>query len=223
MLSKHRIKHIDVGGWTPVEGYLTLHLSPIEIYGLPTLPRETMPQVVDDCLGIPCLKRRNLDSVAVSLNYDVTFGFPLADNSLHGANLSHFLEHFDLNMGRWILRECRRVIQPGGILRISCPDLKKYASAYLTSDREFFARVDSQPFCAYAALPTHGAIVAAKAYDASNGHKWFYDAETVITLLREVGFDDAQERHLHESALPHIRDVEPSCREIESFYVEASR
>jgi predicted SAM-dependent methyltransferase len=222
-LREHDIEHMDLGGWMPVEGYLTLHLSSVEPYGMPLSPKTTMRQFFDEETKLPGLNPRVLDGPAVTLNFDIKDGLPLHDGSLRGVNLSHVLEHFDIEAGRGLLRECRRVLQPGGALRVSCPDLRKYAQAYLSRDAAFFERVGAPGFCNYPNLPTPGAIFAGKAYDASNGHQWFYDADTVRELLKEAGFSETRERTLHESALPRISEIEPAYREIESFYIEAVR
>jgi len=218
----HGIKHLDLGGRSPCEGYLVIHLSPVELYGLPSVPSRTQ-QLVEDGVMRPELRWRALAAPSVVLNYDLSHGIPLQDDSMEGINLSHILEHMPLASGRRLLRECSRVLKPGGVVRVSCPDLKKYAAAYISGDRDFWQRVGALPFCNYTDLPTPGAIFAGKAYDNHNGHLWFYDAETVIALLREAGFGTAVETNLHESALPAIREIEPRFRALESFYVEATK
>lgn len=223
LLKRHGIQHMDLGGWTPVEGYLTIHLSPVEPYGLPRVPRTTLRQVFDPVEERLKLVPRDLDGPAVLLHFNVLGGIPLSDESFAGVNLSHILEHFDLETGRQILAECRRILRPGGAIRVSCPDLRKYAQAYVAGDEAFFGKVGKPLFCPYSGLPTPGAIVAGKAYDSTNCHKWFYDAETVQALMREAGFSRADQRALHETALPSIQEVEPGYREAESFYVEGIR
>jgi predicted SAM-dependent methyltransferase len=220
-LQRNAIDFVDLGGWAPVEQYLTLHLSPVELYGIPMMCRATFRQDFDETRGLTRLVARRLESVAVSLSFDIGNGLPLHDASLSGVNLSHFLEHFDIDRGRAILLECRRVLRAGGVARVSCPDLRKYARAYLSGDSAYFSAIGSPAFCNYPNLPTFGAILAGKAYDGMNGHKWFYDSETVVALLKEAGFASARARDLHQSALPRIAEVEPAYRAVESFYVEA--
>jgi predicted SAM-dependent methyltransferase len=223
LLQRHGIEYLDLGGWMPVEGYVTIHLSPVEAYGLPRVPVVTQRQVFDEARGVPTLVPRRLEGPAVSLHFDVLGGLPLADDCLRGVNLSHFLEHFDIETGAGLLRECCRVLRPGGVIRVSCPDLKKYARAYVDGDAGFYRQMATRAYCNYRRLPTHGAVFAGKAYDGDNGHKWFYDAETVMDLLKDAGCSRAEERRLHDSALPRIGDVEPAYRAVESFYVEGIR
>lgn len=140
---------------------------------------------------------------------------------MEGVNLSHIFEHLDIACGRQLLKECCRILKRGGVVRISCPDLRKYANAHISGDGDFWRLVGSLPFCNYHDLPTSGAISAGKAYDAHNGHLWFYDADNVMSILREIGLPDASEKTIHESSLPAINEIEPLYRAIESFYVEA--
>jgi predicted SAM-dependent methyltransferase len=223
LLQQHRIEYLDLGGWMPVEGWLTIHLSSVELYAVPSLPTVTHRQVYDERTGCATLERRELTAPAVSLHYDVLAGLPLADASLRGVNLSHFLEHFPLAQGAGFIRECYRVVQPGGVVRVSCPDLRKYARAYVSRDEQFFKQTAVLAFCRYQNLETFGDRFISKAYDDDNGHQWFYDAESVIHLLKRAGFSRAEERPLHQSALPAIQEIEPAYREPESFYVEGVR
>jgi predicted SAM-dependent methyltransferase len=135
--------------------------------------------------------------------------------------MSHFLEHFSLEPGLRILRECRRVLAPNGVLRVSCPDLRRYAVAYISGDMTFYERVGTPLYCNYNILQTLGEKFISKAYDNANGHLWFYDAEMLICILKSMGFRQAVDCNLHESALPRILDIEPEYRAVESFYVEA--
>lgn len=219
---KKNITYLDLGGRSALEGYLVIHLSPVEPYGLPIQPSKTQ-KLIENSDNSLYLVWRNLTHASITLSYDVRRGIPLPNNSLNGINMSHFLEHLNLNDGKMLLQECCRVLRPRGVIRISCPDLSKYATAYLNNDIQFFETVGKLPYCNYPKMATSGAIFAGKAYDNHNGHLWFYDAETVIALLKEVGIIAAKETSLHQSCLPSIEEIEPLYREVESFYVEATK
>ena len=137
--------------------------------------------------------------------------------------MSHFLEHFTRDDALKILKECFRVLKTDGVLRISCPDLLRYAKAYVNRDAGFFDSVHIQKACLYENLTTYGDRFISKAYDndLAYGHKWFFDAESAIELIGLAGFTKVEERSLHESLLPNITDVEPAHRVYESFYIEA--
>lgn len=220
LCSTEGIKHLDLGGAHCVEGYAVLHLSVIEPYGIPL--RRIWDNVSEfDEFTHKSVTRRISLTHAVSLNVDVSKRLPFADSSLLGVNMSHFLEHFEPSDGLQILKEVNRVLAPGGIVRISCPDLRKYAQAYLRGDAAFFEHPAIMFHYQYPELSVLGDKFISKAYDGSNHHKWFFDAETCIDLLRRAGLGGAVQRQLHDSGLPRIQDIEPKAREHESFYVEA--
>ena len=204
-MASRQLRYLDLGGASPIEGYLTIHLSPVEPYGRVRLTR---------CGG---------QGQAVVLHYDVTAGLPFPNGSLLGLNMSHFLEHFPLETGLRLIEECRRVLAPGGILRVSCPDLQRYAAAYLSKDFVFYRQVTTPLYCNYSGLLTLGEKFISKAYDHTNGHLWFYDADTLIQRLHSAGFQQVADRSVHDSSLPRIHEIEPEYRAVESFYVEARR
>lgn len=76
----------------------------------------------------------NLDLISESFDvipYDITTGLPFAENSIDAVYHSHVLEHLNPNHGIELIRECWRVLKPGGVARIVVPDLEKIAKLYL--------------------------------------------------------------------------------------------
>ncbi|QDU98010.1 class I SAM-dependent methyltransferase [Lignipirellula cremea] len=62
---------------------------------------------------------------------DLRRGIPYADGEFDAVYHSHVLEHLDPADGVAFLRECCRVLRPGGVLRIAAPDLETIAREYL--------------------------------------------------------------------------------------------
>jgi predicted SAM-dependent methyltransferase len=56
---------------------------------------------------------------------------PFADDSFDVVYSSHVLEHFAKNEGERLVKECFRVLKPGGILRLVVPDLEQTCREYL--------------------------------------------------------------------------------------------
>lgn len=56
---------------------------------------------------------------------------PLADDTVSLVYSSHFLEHVPRALVPGFLRECLRVLQPGGVVRLVVPDLENMAREYL--------------------------------------------------------------------------------------------
>lgn len=217
------LRHVDLGGYWPAEDYVSIRLSSVDFYGIPKVENTTSDFNFDVDRGELVRFDRALSKPALSIIYDVACGLPFGDGSIAGINVSHMLEHFTRDDGRRLLADCRRVLEPNGCLRISCPDLRRYAVAYANADATFFERADISWANRYRGLTTFGDRFIGKAYDNDImfGHKWFYDAESAMLLAREAGFARVEERAMHESSLPNIAAVEPAYREGESFYVEA--
>ena len=64
---------------------------------------------------------------------DLTKGIPVDDNSASVVYSAAVLEHIRSHDIPFFLDECRRVLEPGGILRIAVPDLEQQARIYLES------------------------------------------------------------------------------------------
>lgn len=63
--------------------------------------------------------------------YDLGQPLPFEDETFDVVYHSHVLEHLRKNEVLPFLRECRRVLKVGGILRIALPDLENIAKSYL--------------------------------------------------------------------------------------------
>jgi predicted SAM-dependent methyltransferase len=90
-------------------------------------------------LNLGCGNRHHPDFVNMDIvsnhpsvvAHNILKGIPFNDNSLSLVYHSHVLEHFNKIKGEWFIRECFRVIEPDGFIRIAVPDLEKIARKYL--------------------------------------------------------------------------------------------
>ena len=64
-------------------------------------------------------------------SWDLREGLPLPDTSCDVVYSSHAIEHFDRGGARSFIKECWRILKPGGIIRLVAPDLEGIARAYL--------------------------------------------------------------------------------------------
>src|ERR1700684_350724 len=55
---------------------------------------------------------------------------PAGDGEADYVYSEHFLEHLTLEDGEAVLAEAHRVLKPGGVLRVSTPDLARILKAY---------------------------------------------------------------------------------------------
>ncbi len=76
----------------------------------------------------------NVDFVKTGPNviqYDLLKGIPFEDNSFDVVYHSHLLEHFPKSYAPNFIKECFRVLKPGGIIRVVVPDLEEIVRIYL--------------------------------------------------------------------------------------------
>ena len=76
----------------------------------------------------------NVDFVSPSsevISYDLTRRLPFAESEIDVVYHSHLLEHFRKDQALCFLAECFRILKPGGLIRISVPDLEQIVRAYL--------------------------------------------------------------------------------------------
>ena len=73
------------------------------------------------------LKVEAVPDVIANLGRDLPFASACADFIY----TESFIEELPLAQGRNFLRECRRIIKPGGVMRLLTADLEKFARAYL--------------------------------------------------------------------------------------------
>jgi predicted SAM-dependent methyltransferase len=117
------------------------------------------------------------------LTIDVRHGLPLATASVAALFSEHFLEHLPFGAIRSIiLPEIKRVLKPGGKIRIGVPDGEYFIDQYISyrsgKRDELFDRQrnDKTPMTMLNEI-AHGF-----------GHYFAYDFETIANLLTDAGF-----------------------------------
>jgi predicted SAM-dependent methyltransferase len=62
---------------------------------------------------------------------------PLSDNSIKVAYSSHTIEHISDEYVQHLFDEVYRILEPGGMFRVTCPDIDRCYQAYMNDDREY--------------------------------------------------------------------------------------
>jgi predicted SAM-dependent methyltransferase len=155
----------------------------------------------------------NVDVVGMGpdLRWDLTRRLPFPDGSAQAVFLEHVCEHFPLAAVLELLAESRRLLAPGGIVRVGVPDFGRYLESY-AGDRAFLER--ERP-----GRPTPLLAVAEVAL--GHGHRSVWDTETLERVLAEAGFLDVRRRAWGDSELDPAPDS--PRRESESVYAEGRR
>lgn len=128
---------------------------------------------------------------------DVRRGLPFAGVELIFAE--HFLEHLTLGEGLAFLAECRRVLRPDGVLRISTPNLDWVYLTHYAVGRE---RAEEITACLELNRAFHGW-----------GHRFLYNRSTLAAALGTAGFARTDFRAYGDSDLPQLRGLERHARD----------
>jgi predicted SAM-dependent methyltransferase len=141
---------------------------------------------------------------------DVTRRIPAADGSAEAVYSSHMIEHLSRWQALALLRECRRVLRPGGLIRIVTPDfavlIAEYEAGSKTAPR---ADVFMRDLMTYADPEGVSGMqrILRRAFGAS-AHQWLYDEESLHALIAEAGFVDVVRREFGQGELPDLDRIE---------------
>lgn len=145
---------------------------------------------------------------------------PCADASVDVLYTCHMFEHLDRTEALLFLDEARRVLRPGGVLRIAVPDLGGLVARYVSSG-------DADAFIAGTRLavprPASLAQRLRLAIVGPRHHHWMYDSESLCKLLSSSGFTDVLRRAPGTTGIQDPGALDLRERESESLYVEATR
>jgi predicted SAM-dependent methyltransferase len=146
----------------------------------------------------------------------------------------HFVEHLDYyEQAPRFLADCRRVLEPGGTLRIIVPDGEKYLRAYARGGWDAIRRFSSltswdptsedRPSSTLReVLPFRTKMEVVNFHFRQRGeHQFSYDYETLAQLLTECGFEGVHQRPFGSSAVPGLA-IDRQARAAESLVVEAT-
>lgn len=86
--------------------------------------------------------RSNLDKEPNYVNHELGYGpLPFRPETFDGVLASHVFEHFDAQLGVYIMRLCHAVLKPGGVLLVSVPDASYFRSVYPEDRNENWPRL----------------------------------------------------------------------------------
>ena len=132
---------------------------------------------------------------------DLSAPLPFRSGCAEFMHTEDFIDQLDIEGAQQFLRECHRVLKPGGVLRVLTPDVEQLAHLYLEQPRAL-----KRLWQEHVQVP----LVYGTAAEILNvgmrfaGHTFLYDAETFATLAEDCGFNPVRVT-FQESAHPELR------------------
>lgn len=131
--------------------------------------------------------------------WDALAGIPFEDDWFDGVLCSHSLQENDYHDLPLVLAELRRVLKPGGVMRVLWPDVAAAVRAWQRRDRDWFPVNNTEPgiddaLCVYL--------------------NWFGTARTLctrprlVTLLERAGFVYVAQEPFGVSRLDELADLD---------------
>jgi predicted SAM-dependent methyltransferase len=144
---------------------------------------------------------------------DATKPYPLPDGSFRYVFTEHMIQALPWEGGVAMLKECYRVLAPGGKLRIVTPNLAQFVRLLTENPdaetQQFIAaklRITGWPETAV----TGAYIFNRQAHDW--GHQFLYDPAALRKSLELAGFKQVTEYPVNEKTDPVFREVEMRTR-----------
>ncbi len=162
--------------------------------------------------------------------HDLRDGFGwIPDGSVECIYLGQIVEHIQSTHGLpRLLRECHRMLQPGGVIRITTPDLERLLTAYLNGRMMKFAPEQPDVYaCSDSATQLSflmfGALGESNTWDAYDGHMHCWTVPALSRVLRECGFSRVEEKIGRASWSAAMATEATDCGMTHSFCLEGMK
>jgi len=145
--------------------------------------------------------------------WDLRKGLPFPDGTVHALYSSHLLEHLTHKETQILLRDVLRALKPGGTFSVCVPNAQLYLEAYATG-----RALDPEQFFGYTPAFNDTTRIDMVNYTAymDGQHKYMWDMENLLHVLRGAGFGDVQPREFDAM-------LDMPERDFESIYAVATR
>lgn len=179
---------VNIGcGTAPTEGWLNFDNSPAI-----KLAKSPLRLKLATAMGF--LNEQQIQNIKWNQKNNIQFAdatkkLPFETSSVDCIYTSHMVEHLSQEGARCFLREVKRVLKAGGVIRIAVPDIRIAINDYLISN-------DADAFMKNILVQApeiktikQKIILFVSGY---RHHQWMYDGESLAKLLIEMGFSGAE-------------------------------
>lgn len=152
------------------------------------------------------------------IQMDIRRSWPLNSESVTYIFTEHFLDHLQFPYGiETVLKECYRVLKPGGIMRVIVHDAELLLRAYLDKDKVFFRSINGYDENTQSFMTAVNHI-----FRFNDFHQFIYDYETLEKLFLKIGFSSIKRSSFRGSQIAELNlDLDIADRAPQSLYIEA--
>lgn len=135
---------------------------------------------------------------------DLAGGLPFSSGVAGLMQTEDFIDQLELEKAAEFLKECHRILAPGGVLRVLTPDVEQLAYLYLNDPQRL-----KDLWTGHVGVP----LVLGTGAEILNlgmrfaGHTFLYDEETFKALAANCGFE-ARRVAYQQSEVPELRDLD---------------
>jgi predicted SAM-dependent methyltransferase len=154
----------------------------------------------------PGWTRTDITPKGNAIYLDATKPFPFETDSVDLIHSEHMIEHVPFTAGQTMLAECRRVLKPGGRIRIATPDYSRFVelaytdltqSGLSTSQLEYVSNSNHRN--GEPEEMRDSVILAVNRMFSGHGHRCLYSPDLLEGCLRDAGFHEVKFFEVGES------------------------
>jgi predicted SAM-dependent methyltransferase len=140
---------------------------------------------------------------------DATTPYPLPDAAIDYIFSEHMIEHIPYLAGQKMLHECRRVLKPGGKIRLATPDLARMLALMYAEPDTISHQYIQWSSSEFLPLGTpHTAIHVLNNQFRNYGHQFLYDEACLSDALAKAGFVDIRRVEMGQSSDVNLRGAD---------------
>lgn len=153
---------------------------------------------------------------------DITEPLPFKAESFHYIYSEHLIEHISLDTGLRHLKDCHRILKPGGVIRTATPDLKFLLDYFSGSGLSEVQRGFLQEMIeeSHPGLLVRSPTILLNRFVRDWGHQFIYDYDVLRHSMEGAGFANIVSCKVKESRHPALKDLERHGSAISDRYNE---
>jgi predicted SAM-dependent methyltransferase len=144
-------------------------------------------------------------SAKTDVRWDLRRPFPHEAESCSRIYSESLFELFTPDDGIAFLRDCHRLLAPGGIARMAMPALEDVVSLYISGEWKQFD--STKPGYKHYQTVQNGAQLMNAAFRHPD-HRWIYDWEDLNRVVEQAGFARITRAEWGQSTHPEFRNLE---------------